>query len=253
MLIVNLPYIGSSKVPGSNLGFSTFLKNVIFEKDKYFKYNEFLDMTRYDDIKMFNNCIDIINNSIETGKNVLIFGGDHSTTEFIYSKVLKNKINNIIIFDAHNDYEKVFCGKVYNWNFINVLENYVESALFLGYRYKDENMIKCGRFIYLEDIDFLSPNYVKSILKEYCKGISTIYISIDLDVLNPIEFPGVGFKVSGGISLRELLFAIKYISKYCNQLIIDIVEFNPIVEKTISLNVINRLIKEIIDLDKDIT
>jgi len=52
-----------------------------------------------------------------------------------------------------------------------------------------------------------------------------LYISVDIDVLDPTYAPGVSFREPGGISVSDLLQCIQSIDKCIVGA--DIVEFNP--------------------------
>ena len=54
-----------------------------------------------------------------------------------------------------------------------------------------------------------------------------VYITIDLDVLDPAYFPGTGTPEPGGITYKELLGAILDFTKLNNVVGADIVELSP--------------------------
>ena len=62
---------------------------------------------------------------------------------------------------------------------------------------------------------------------EIALNFSDLYLSIYIDVLDPAFAPGTGYKESGGLSIRELLFFLQRISKIRNLKRVDLVEINP--------------------------
>ncbi|HRX92190.1 MAG TPA: arginase family protein, partial [Candidatus Izemoplasmatales bacterium] len=54
-----------------------------------------------------------------------------------------------------------------------------------------------------------------------------VYISIDLDILDPSVFPGTGTPEPGGITFKELLGAFDVFAKLENVVGADIVELSP--------------------------
>ncbi|HDK42201.1 MAG TPA: hypothetical protein ENG87_02375 [Candidatus Pacearchaeota archaeon] len=60
-------------------------------------------------------------------------------------------------------------------------------------------------------------------IDEFCKD-KEIYLSIDIDVLNPDEAPGTGYSEEGGMKLEELL---EFIRNVKNVKRADLVEINP--------------------------
>ncbi|MGQ9618781.1 MAG: arginase family protein [Candidatus Aminicenantia bacterium] len=77
------------------------------------------------------------------------------------------------------------------------------------------------------------------------KFSSPLYISIDLDSLDPAFAPGVSHPEPGGISTRELINIIKGIGA---ELIgADIVEFNPLKDiNSITASLAFKILKELI-------
>lgn len=59
-----------------------------------------------------------------------------------------------------------------------------------------------------------------------------VYITIDLDVLDPGIFPGTGTPEPGGITYRELLTAIGHFQKLNHIVSADIVELSPVYDPT---------------------
>ena len=54
-----------------------------------------------------------------------------------------------------------------------------------------------------------------------------VYLSVDLDALDPAFAPGVSHHEPGGLSTRELLAGIHGIRRDCPLVGADVVEFNP--------------------------
>jgi agmatinase len=57
-------------------------------------------------------------------------------------------------------------------------------------------------------------------------GIQAIYLTIDLDVLNPGEAPGTGWPEPGGLTGQQLLDFVRVVAPYAAA--IDIAELNPV-------------------------
>lgn len=57
-------------------------------------------------------------------------------------------------------------------------------------------------------------------------GQSPVYFTLDLDVLDPSEFPGTGTPEAGGVTFLELLEAVREVSKL-NIVALDINELSP--------------------------
>jgi arginase len=61
-------------------------------------------------------------------------------------------------------------------------------------------------------------------------GVEGLYVSFDMDVIDPLEAPGVGTPVRGGITYREAHLAMELIAQSGRLLALDMVEVNPILD-----------------------
>ena len=77
-------------------------------------------------------------------------------------------------------------------------------------------------------------------------GEKPVYVTIDLDVLDPSIFPGTGTPEPGGISFKELIEAIKIMSGL-NIVGADVVELAPDYDPTgVSTAVACKVIRELL-------
>jgi agmatinase len=58
-------------------------------------------------------------------------------------------------------------------------------------------------------------------------GFGSLYVSIDIDVLDPAFAPGTGYLEPSGLSSRELIFFLQRLSNLKNLKAVDLVEINP--------------------------
>ena len=63
-------------------------------------------------------------------------------------------------------------------------------------------------------------------IMETARKFDALYISIDLDVLDPAFAPAVSYKEPGGLNSRELLFFLHKLKLLKNLRVIDIMEFD---------------------------
>lgn len=59
-----------------------------------------------------------------------------------------------------------------------------------------------------------------------------VYLTVDLDVLDPSEFPGTGTQEAGGIRFAELLDALRWMLGRFNVVAMDNVELSPALDQT---------------------
>ena len=73
-----------------------------------------------------------------------------------------------------------------------------------------------------------------------------VYLTVDLDVLDPSAFPGTGTPEAGGVAFNELLAAISEVSQL-NIIGMDVVELCPPCDSNgISVALVCKLIREMI-------
>ncbi len=61
-------------------------------------------------------------------------------------------------------------------------------------------------------------------------GTAGFVVSLDMDVIDPHEAPGVGTPVRGGITFREAHLIMEMISDSRKMLALEMVEVNPIID-----------------------
>jgi len=168
----------------------------------------------------------------EDGCVPIFVGGDHSVSYPIVKNILNSHDDIVVIqFDAHSDYIDEYYeyphGSVMNE--ISKLDK-VEKIIHFGLRgnlnsgpaikqtVADGNMV-----ILYKDISS-SLNYVL----EQVKG-KKVYISFDMDFLNPVVAPATNCPEPGGPSYEETLEYLKNIISYAKEVVgMDIVEYNPL-------------------------
>jgi len=164
-----------------------------------------------------------IDRVLDGGYPFLALGGDHLITYPLVKSAGKiwNDIH-ILHIDAHLDRRDSFEGRYFSHATVirRLEELFGENKICsFGYRSKgpEEKEPACG-----EPFRVLEPLMAQI---EKWKG-KPIYLTLDLDVLNPAEFPAVTNPEPGGISFMELLEVIKLLrGKIIGA---DLVEFNPL-------------------------
>jgi agmatinase len=117
----------------------------------------------------------------------------------------------------------------------------VKNILLVGARNIDK---KEKEFLDEHNIRKMSVEELMFDLEHKCDAImefghgKKVYVSIDIDVVDPAYAPGTGYPEPGGLSSRELLYIVKRLAKMKNLKAVDLVEINPdkdVEEKTIRL------------------
>lgn len=210
-------------------------------KNFYLKENNLLPFYEVDEIKINNQDIGYSHNKIfsfvsELIENTILIGGDHSITYSSFKAFAKNYKNpGLIIFDAHLDCVNDFKPPTHE-DFVRVLieEGILkkENVIFIGIRNIDSNeleFIKKNKLkIYdMKEISNDGKNEIIEAIMSVAKNFDGLYISIDIDVLDPAFAPGTGYLEPGGLTTRELLFFIQKLKNLKNIYMYDLVEVNP--------------------------
>jgi arginase len=173
----------------------------------------------------FDKIYQSITALIKGSNKVMALGGDHSISYPVISAVADQYPNlNILHFDAHADLYDNFDDNPFSHAspFARLMETKkINSLTQVGIRTLNTHQ--------REQSDKFSVHIVE--MKEYnldfLHQLSTpLYISIDLDVLDPAYAPGVSHHEPGGMTTRQLIEAIQSIP--VDIIGADIVEYNPI-------------------------
>ncbi|GAA6826230.1 arginase [Helicobacter pylori] len=207
-------------------------------------------------IQVSENLSNSVSDSVQSGAFPLILGGDHSIAIGSISGISKHYDNlGVIWYDAHGDLnvpEESPFGNIHGMplrilagdgddRLVNV-SNYApkvkpENIVLIGMRdldigereYIKNNNIKTYT---MADIDRLGIQQVinESIdhLKDKTDGI---HLSLDVDALDPVETPGTGTRVLGGLNYRESHFALELLHNSRLITSMDLVEVNPLIDQ----------------------
>ena len=165
-----------------------------------------------------------ITDLINDGNKVLSIGGDHSISYPIISAHAKKYPSlHILHFDAHADLYENFDDNPYSHAspFARVMENCeVRSLTQVGIRtlskHQKEQADKYGvDVIEMKDFNF---DFISSLK-------NPLYISLDIDVMDPAFAPGISHHEPGGMSTRQLIDCIQQLPH--SIVGADLVEYNP--------------------------
>src|SRR5919198_3453764 len=167
------------------------------------------------------------------GKLPIMIGGDHSlTTETIQavSKTIRKKLS-LLYFDAHPD----FVSSTRNY-YGSVLTDLTQSlnfrkSMLVGTRAAEPEELENARTADLKivnplDVAELGVKKVVQMIRARTGG-SKVYISVDLDCVDPAFAPGVSVPSPGGLSSTDLIYLLNKAVRAGNVVGIDIVELAP--------------------------
>lgn len=164
----------------------------------------------------------------ETNK-IISISGNHSISKSLINSFSKRYNNcGIVIFDAHPDCED---GNDLLPSLINAGIK-KQNIILIGMRSwkkQEFSFLKNNRIRYfeMEKIIEMGKRDIIETVMEAARNFEALYISIDLDVLDPSFAPGVDCYEPGGLSSRDLLFFLHRLKKLQNLKAIDITELKP--------------------------
>lgn len=183
------------------------------------------------------------------GKMPIGLGGEHLVSWPVIEAVYE-KYKDLVIFhfDAHTDLRDHYEGYPYSHstpikkacNLIggkNVYSFGIRSGMKEEFEWAKENM-------HLYKYDVLEP--VKQVLPTI--GNRPIYLTIDIDVLDPSAAPGTGTTEAGGITSRELLETIHFMAQNgANVIGCDLVEVAPVYDHSEMTQIVaSKIVRELI-------
>jgi arginase family enzyme len=250
MFIVKVPGInGLGKTKGCERAGNALLealKEEIFsnEEGKPIEFEK-LDL---EEIHLDNSNLELTNKliyenafeSFEEHPKVVFLGGDHSISYSLtraFFDYIENKGEGkkpcLIVFDAHPDVMEPVDRKFpthEEW-LRNLIEDGfpVDSILLVGVRNSDPKELA---FLKEKGIKMISMNKLNQDLREVTDVITEfasgkeLYVSIDIDVIDPAFAPSTGYKEPGGLTSRQFLYILQRINKIKSLRALDIVEIN---------------------------
>ena len=181
---------------------------------------------------------------IAQGKRPVSLGGDHSITFPIIKAVAKNYSElTIFHFDAHPDLYDEFEGnrRSHACPFARIMESGLAKRLVqIGIRTINGHQREQAKRFGVEVIEMRElPAYAR------LKAEDPVYISFDMDVLDPAYAPGISHREPGGMSVRE---AIAHLHAVGGEIVgADVVEYNPVRDVSgMTAIVTAKILKEIL-------
>jgi agmatinase len=183
---------------------------------------------------------------VDRGLRPLSLGGDHSIT-FPLVRAVSKRVPDLTIlhFDAHPDLYDDFENNRHSHAspFARIMEEKLAKRLLqIGIRTLNRHQREqAERF----GVEIIEMRNVPALEKMKVQG--PVYISFDMDVLDPAFAPGISHREPGGMSVRE---AITHLHAIEGQIAgADLVEFNPAQDvSNVTAMVAAKLVKELLGI-----
>jgi len=184
---------------------------------------------------------------LKDGKRPFLLGGEHLVTLGAVQAVVKVYPDlHILHFDAHADLRDDYLGaKLSHASVIRrcaeLLGDYRVSQF--GIRSGDKAEFHWGEnHVHTRLFDFTGLSHTLDIFAD-----KPVYLTVDLDVLDPAYFPGTGTPEAGGVTFLELLDAIFLVLSQTNVVACDLVELAPTLDPTgVSTATACKLLREML-------
>lgn len=196
-----------------------------------------------------------VSTSISSGNFPLVLGGDHSLSIGSVRGAARNRKIGVIWFDAHADFntaETTPSGNIHGMS-LAALTGYGDKSLvqlwdepipvvnpnniaIVGARDLDsgekDNLRNANALVLsMEQIDrYGMLASMEKAIQHVSRDVDGIYLSFDLDSLDPTLAPGTGTRVPAGITHREAHLACEMIAETGKLIGMDFVEVNPILD-----------------------
>lgn len=172
---------------------------------------------------------------LSAGKVPFLLGGEHLVTLGSVRAVARRHPDlSIIHFDAHADLREDYLGNPLSHACVlrrchdilgdgRIFQFGIRSGTREEFRFMRDGHVKTEPF---------AASTVRDVVAELEKSGAPVYLTVDMDVLDPSEFPGTGTQEAGGLRYGELVGAVREVLSRLNVVALDNVELNPGLDPT---------------------
>lgn len=182
---------------------------------------------------------------LEGGSKPLVLGGDHSITYPVLRAFKERGPITVLHFDAHGDIYDNFEGDRYSHAcpFARVMEEQLAARLIqVGLRtLTPHQREQSGKF----GTEIFGADRWRDAIPVVASLSGPVYVSLDIDVLEPMLAPGIAHPEPGGLSVREVLEVL--FALHADVLGADVVEYNPRFDvRDLTARVAAKIVKELV-------
>lgn len=169
----------------------------------------------------------VVSQILKDKKFPLIIGGEHSITYGGVKAFSKNKNISVLQLDAHTDLRDEFEGTKYHHGAVmrRIYKDLKIPVTQVGIRSVSEEEIKFIKKSKKENIFYAPSLPIEEIVNSLKENV---YISFDLDFLDPSIMPSTGTPEPGGFLWYQALELLKAVAQNRKIVGADIVELSPI-------------------------
>ena len=189
-----------------------------------------LDADARGPVEMVNTVRRTVGGIVADGKIPVMLGGEHSIS-FGAVQALREVFPKLSVLqlDAHADLRDTYQGTPFSHAAVARRISGICPLVQAGIRSmsaEEAEFLKTGP-VKSYSADFILEN--RSWWETICSDLEgDLYLTVDLDVLDPAVMPATGTPEPGGIAWRDLIRLVREVSKRCRIRGFDVVELAPI-------------------------
>lgn len=158
----------------------------------------------------------------------VILGGEHSVSIGVFRAFAKHYDDfSILQLDAHSDMRHEYEGSTHNHACVMARGKEVATIAQVGIRstaIEEKENIDPDRIFYAHEIKESDSSWMYEVSQ---KLSDNVYVTIDLDVLDPAYMPSTGTPEPDGLAYRDIINLLKLINERHNIIGLDVVELCP--------------------------
>lgn len=170
---------------------------------------------------------EMVSEIFEDNKTPCMIGGEHLVTLGAVREAARRHDNlHIVHFDAHTDLREDYLGETLSHaTVIRRCHELLGDGKIYSFGIRSGERYE---FEWAKEHTHLTKFHFGGLAEAIrAIGSAPVYFTIDLDILDPSEFPGTGTPEAGGVTFLELLDAIRAVGKL-NIVGMDVNELSPI-------------------------
>ena len=171
---------------------------------------------------------------LDAGKIPFLLGGEHLVTLGAVRAAAKRHPDlRIVHFDAHADLRDDYLGvKLSHACVLRRCHDILGDGRIFQFGIRSGTR---GERQFMRDGHVTAELFSDTTLPRVVDGLgpdAPVYLTVDMDVLDPSEFPGTGTQESGGLSFTRLVDDVRLVCSRLNVVALDNVELSPALDHT---------------------
>ncbi len=215
--------------------------NGVFVEDLYIEDVPIIDLgdvavVNGDARATLDRVASVVSEVASEGRRIVVIGGEHLLTYGVTRGLAAAGITPcLVVLDAHFDLRSDYLGAKYSHATVmrRILdEGTTEKIVYVGVRAWEGSEFSYARdsdrvvFFTLGTVKRLGVRNVSSLVLREVSGCEHVYLSIDVDVVDPAYAPGVGNPEPPGLTSWEVLYLASHLAK-TSLAGVDLVEISP--------------------------